>query len=83
MVGRSTLNYTDRQTLLSGGLGFLFVLQIWIFTPENPGETALVSTDLSMLMAHRLKMEAVHSSTSMAIRPSHTVEPSVHTPPRN
>ncbi len=42
-----------------------------------------VSTDLSMLMAQRLKMEAVHSITSMVIRPSQMVVLRVHTPSWN
>lgn len=38
---------------------------------------------LSTLMAHRLRMDAVHSITSMVIRASQMEVLNVHTPPRN
>ena len=40
-------------------------------------------TDLSTLMAQRLKMEAVHSNTSIVISPSHTPMSRDHSPPWN
>lgn len=42
-----------------------------------------VSTDLSMLIAQRLKMEAVHNITSIVMRPSQMVVLRVHTPSWN
>ena len=35
---------------------------------------------LSMLMAHKLKIDAVHSSTSSDIQISHKIHPNCHEP---
>ena len=51
--------------------------------PSCAPTRARASTDLSMLMAQRLKMEAVHSITSMVIRLSQMVVLRVHTPSWN
>ena len=39
-----------------------------------------VFTHLSKLMAHKLKMEAVHNKTSKDIQISHKIQPKRHTP---
>lgn len=54
-----------------------------IFTASLVRVPVQVSTDLSTLMAQRLKMEAVHSITSMVIRQSQRVVLKVHTPSWN